>query len=234
MAISGKIKIWTGEQCDYCGRAAHNCQSWAINWLAHWSLQEGIENRCPKTEDRTRTRRSWHNILEACSGCQHFMLVVSESQLAVAATATAAEISLRTVRVFPLQKKQVLERRSQNNRTHPNPVVRSFVRAQKTKATTYNTLWHKIGNKIERSMWKSLEVLGTGILLPNAQVLPESLLYFILFLSRFVSLFLALGSFWCIEFAWTKSNFIAQFFCTPRQFLIELRDLENLTFVYAD
>lgn len=155
MAISGKIKIWTGDQCDYCGRAAHNCQSWAINWLAHWSLQEGIENRCPKTEDRTRTRRSWHNILEACSGCQHFMLVVSESQLAVAATASAAEISLRTVRVFPLQKKQVLERRSQNNRVHPNPVVRSFVRAQKTKATTYNTLWHKIGNKIEQSMWKS-------------------------------------------------------------------------------
>lgn len=121
MAISGKIKIWPGEQCDYCGRAAHNCQSWAINWLAHWSLQEGIENRCLKTEDRTRTRRSWHNILEACSGCQHFMLVVSESQLAVAATATAAESSLRTVRVFPLQKKKVLERRSQNNRAHPTP-----------------------------------------------------------------------------------------------------------------
>lgn len=204
MAISGKIKIWTEEQCDYCGRAAHNCQSWAINWLAHWSLQEGIENRCPKIEDRTRTRRSWHNILEACSGCQHFMLVVSESQLAVAATATAAESSLRTVRVFPLQKKKVLERRSQNNRTHPTPWWGPLC----VRRTTYNTLWHKIGNKIEKSMWKSpSRSWGQAFYCPTHRSCLNhcSILSF----SRSISLFLALGFFWCIEFAWTKSNFIA-------------------------
>lgn len=94
----------------------------SIDWRID-RFKKGSKNyvRRPRTEDRTRTRRSWHNILEACSGCQHFMLVVSESQLAVAATATAADISLRTVRVFPLPQKKVLERRSQNNRTHSTP-----------------------------------------------------------------------------------------------------------------
>lgn len=76
-----------------------------IDWrIDRFKKGSKTDVRRPRTEDRTRTRRSWHNILEACSGCQHFMLVVSESQLAVAATATAAESSLRTVRVFPLQQ----------------------------------------------------------------------------------------------------------------------------------
>lgn len=105
-------------QCDYVGRTAHNCQSWAINWLAQrWSLQgwDRVPNDRPWVEkDRTRTR---HNILEACSGCQHFMLVVSGESTCGRNCNSSQEMHENRAGVLALLKK-VLERRSSNNRAH--------------------------------------------------------------------------------------------------------------------
>lgn len=179
MAISGKIKIWTARNVITLEEQLITVKvGQSIDWCID-RFKKGSSARRPRIEkDRTRTRRSWHNILEACSGCQHFMLVVSESTCGRNCNSSRAMPENRAG-VLALLKK-VLERRS-NNRQNTVPRSRGEVlcACAENKGNYLQHIMTRNWKQNRNRMWKSASrTWRQAFYCPLQRSCLDSLLYF--------------------------------------------------------